>query len=48
VDAVLAEVDSWATGGGRLSIQMNAEPSVTGVNHVTALTGRNWTVTTDR
>ena len=48
VDAVLAEVDSWATGGGRLSLQMNAEPSVAGVNHVTALTGRNWTVTTDR
>jgi len=47
VDAVLAEVDSWATGGGRLRLQMNAEPSVTGVNHVTALMGRNWTVTTD-
>jgi hypothetical protein len=47
VDAVLAEVDSWATGGGTLGIQANAVPSADGVNHAKALTGRGWTVTTD-
>jgi hypothetical protein len=49
VDAVLAEVDSWATAGGTLSIQGNAAaPSGTGLSHATALTGRGWTVVTDR
>lgn len=47
VDVVLAEVDSWATVGGALSIQANAVPSGTGLSHATALTGRGWTVITD-
>jgi hypothetical protein len=47
VDAVLAEVDSWATGGGTLGIQANAVPSAAGFNHARALTRRGWTVTTD-
>jgi len=47
VDAVLAEVDSWATGGGTLDLRANAAPSVTGFNHAAALTGRGWTVAKD-
>ena len=47
VDATLAEVDSWATGGGTLTIQANAVPSAAGFNHAKALTRRGWTVTTD-
>jgi hypothetical protein len=47
VDAVLAEVDSWATSDGTLGIQANAAPSGTGLSHAEALTRRGWTVTTD-
>jgi len=47
VDAVLAEVDSWGTGGGTLGLQANAVPSPAGFTHAKALTRRGWTVTTD-
>jgi hypothetical protein len=47
VDDVLAEVDSWGTGGGTLGLQANAVPSPAGFTHAKALTRRGWTVTTD-
>ena len=45
VDAVLTEVDSWATSGGTLDLRNNTGPSTD--THITALQGRGWTVYTD-
>lgn len=45
VDSILATVDSWGTSGGTLDLSTNTNPSSTA--HVTALTGRGWTVTVD-
>jgi hypothetical protein len=46
INAVLAEVDSWNTSNGRLSLlgANMAGPNSTGQGHVTTLEGRGWTV----
>lgn len=48
VDSILATVDSFNTSGGNsLNLAKNRPPSAAGQAHVTALTGRGWTVTTE-
>lgn len=47
VDAVLAEIDAWNTGGGTVDLRDNAIPSATGDWHRRSLESRGWRVAVD-
>jgi Leucine-rich repeat (LRR) protein len=44
VDGILAEVASWGTYGGSLNLLNNEHPSPAGMNSISILQGRGWSV----